>query len=149
MKLKLTKSYEAEVSDEDFEWANQWKWSALTITRKVKIIVYAVRGCVSGYHYLHRDVASRMGLSISKSQVDHRDRDSLNNTRENLRVATASQNQCNRKSKGYWFDKSRRKWRDEVTVKGTRKCKRFGTEKEAVEAVSIWRNELHGDFACN
>jgi len=50
---------------------------------------------------LHRII---MGITDPKIMIDHKDRNGLNNTRENLRIATNSQNQMNKistSSSGY------------------------------------------------
>lgn len=44
---------------------------------------------------MHRVIAERMGLDITRKQVDHRDRDKYNNQRSNLRVATNGLNRAN------------------------------------------------------
>lgn len=53
----------------------------------------------AAYHLLHRVIMGRMlGRELSSLEmVDHRDRDGLNNSRSNLRIATRSQNFANRK----------------------------------------------------
>lgn len=98
--LELTKGLHTEVSDDDFEWACQWKWSA----SRSSSAYYAVRRqniCRRQVRiYLHREIAARMeGLDYLPSSrvVDHIDRDTLNNKRSNLRACSAKENLANRR----------------------------------------------------
>lgn len=82
--ILLTRGKSAVVSDEDAVYlCFLGKW---TCNDKG----YAT----SGVHgYMHLVIARRIGLVGS---IDHEDRDSLNNQRYNLRLATKAENNCNR-----------------------------------------------------
>lgn len=91
-----------------------------------------------------------------KEQVDHIDNDSLNNRRENLRLATASQNQWNSKRpvnntsgyKGVQWDKRLRKWYAKCQKEHRQYCAGwFTTREEAYAAYCKLALELHGEFA--
>lgn len=148
MKLELTKGYFTEVDAEDFEWASQWSWASAVKRNGV----YAVRGKrINGIRrdfFLHREIWSRMGNTL-EHQIDHRNRDPLDNRRRNLREATYAQNAQNRQSKGYYYNKVCRKWMAQITVLGKiNYIGLFNTEEEAASAVIEWRLKLHGEFAC-
>jgi hypothetical protein len=72
----------------------------------------------------HRDV---MGLkSGDVREVDHADRDRLNNTRGNLRIASRYQNEGNKPRDGFasqhvgvTFDPKRGKWKAQASFEGT------------------------------
>lgn len=127
----------------------QYNWR---ITR----VGYAMRSTEPGRsEFLHRFIANRMGLSASL-MVDHRNGDALDCRRQNLREASASQNQMNRRIgsnnkagvKGVSWDPSRMKWR--ATLKMHRKyfaLGRYDTVELAAAAVREARERLHGDFA--
>ncbi len=95
--INLTRGEVALVSDEDYQYLNQFKWYARDNTKNKTF--YARRGVrVNGKNggiFMHRDI---LKVTDRKIQVDHINHDTLNNTRENLRLATPSQNRCNTKS---------------------------------------------------
>ena len=102
---------------------------------------------------------------IGAPNADHRDRDGLNNSRSNLRNATHSQNQCNKKA---WSKKpqasqykgvkisprwkegcNQKKWAAEI--KHNKKVYFLGTHRTEIEAAKAYDAkalDLHGEFAC-
>lgn len=146
--------YFAMVDDEDFERVNKISWAA----HKHKNTYYAVRN----YHVkstlssqtilMHRFI-----LNPQKGQdVDHIDRNGLNNQRKNIRPCTRSENMFNRKKrnnvsssyKGVCFDSKRNKWTAELTVNKKRyRIGRFKTEENAAIAYNIFAEKHHGEFA--
>src|SRR2546425_1516194 len=90
-------------------------------------------------------------------QVDHEDRDGLNNRRYNLRVATHDDNQRNRSCqkrnnrtsqyKGVCLEKG--KWRVRIRVNGKNiEIGRFDSELQAALAYDKAAREHYGEFAC-
>jgi hypothetical protein len=88
-------------------------------------------------------------------EIDHIDRDGLNNRRENLRVSTPSQNSQNSRKnslntsgfKGVFFQKGLGKWRAQIKTNGKRKslgC--FLSPEEAHEAYCRASDKYHGEF---
>lgn len=88
--------------------------------------------------------------------VDHRNHNTLDNRKENLRIATRAQNMWNRKNtcgsskyKGVYWHKSSKKWQCAAYLDnkgifiGT-----YETEELAAKAYNIKALELYGEFAC-
>lgn len=102
---------------------------------------------------MHRIILPGIETSL---HIDHINGNRLDNRKENLRVATCSQNVMNRGKqanntrgyKGVIYDKSRGKWRAEITAnKKSHYLGRFDTAEEAALAYNEAAKELHGEFA--
>lgn len=94
--------YETEVSPEDYAFLLTFKWT-FAVSHKGGELVYARRSVweSGGYNrtiLMHHVVMERAGLVRPSRHhtADHRDGDSLNNRRRNLRWATAEQQMRNR-----------------------------------------------------
>lgn len=94
--------------------------------------------------------------SYMPERLDHKDRNGLNNSIENLREATASQNAANsikRKNntsgwKGVSWDKDRKKWRAIIGINGGQKhLGLFQDPKEAAKAYNQAALNHFGRFA--
>ncbi len=148
------------VSPVDYAWARQWRWCAKHgITKDGRPYCYVRRTeMVDSANrkwrtvYLHREIAKRAGLS---GRQDHADRDGCNNTRENLRPATRSQNGANRTKKPgcsssfKWVLKQRNRWIAQIVVNGEHHylgC--YKTEIEAAAVGAAFAIFFFGDFAC-
>lgn len=92
-------------------------------------------------------------------QIDHRNRDTLDNRRENLRIATKSQNKANtiryRNNasgfKGVYWNKRQQAWVAQVRHAGQLfHLGQFATAEDGAHAYDAKARKLHGDFArCN
>jgi len=149
--IELTQGQVAIVDDEDFEYLSQWKWKAkLTPTSNGNY--YACRNVkVDGKWqtvYIHREVIH----PPKNKQVDHINNITLDCRKENLRIATRSQNQMNRLANGKNGHKG-------IYKKGNRFCAKVGknkqayyigvfeTAEEAARAYDAKAKELFGEFA--
>lgn len=90
--IPLTKGLFTKVDPIDFEWAKNYTWRAHKSGRNGDIVRhYAVRSVGRQTLRLHRCVLNaKMG-----EEVDHRNGDTLDNRRENLRFVTRQQNVFN------------------------------------------------------
>lgn len=111
--IPLTQGLFAEVDDEDFVYLSRFKWRALRA--KGSSMIYAARYERGNKAVLmHREI-----LRIPDHVLgDHRDMNGLNNKRSNLRDATYTQNNANRRLqknntsgyRGVFWDKHRLRW---------------------------------------
>ncbi len=149
--IPLTQGQVTLVDDDDYDWLMQWKW----------IAAYSP---VNNRYYVHRRdgknktiIMHREILNAPKGfHVDHINLDTLDNRRENLRVATNSQNQYNKPLqknntsgyKGVTYFKQFGKWVARIRVNNKSiYLGVFDTPEAAADARKIAAIELHGEFA--
>lgn len=120
---------------------------------------HAEPGVNTFYAWAHKRLAtgsytkeSMHGVIFGKAP-DHEDGDGLNCRRSNLRVATVSENACNRRRmrnntsgvKGVYPDRG--VWAVRITVAGRRKfLGRYETIEQAAAAYRAASPEAHGEF---
>lgn len=89
--------------------------------------------------------------------VDHKNRDSLDNQRRNLRVCTRSQNMCNRnmfknsqtRYKGVHLRSDTGKYRAYIQINGSMiHLGQYTNPVEAARAYNKAAKKYHGEFAC-
>ncbi len=151
--IELTQGYVALVDDEDYERVSAHKWYAEVYRHNV----YAARAVYTTNKRrktvkMHRFI---LGVIGSKVQVDHKDRNGLNNQRSNLRI-TIDQNQQNaglRKDntsgyKGVHWNKNRGRW--QARIKFRSKHIGLGLFTDILDAARAYNKaalELFGEFA--
>jgi len=163
-KLSLSRGKFAIV-DADFElllnaWRRPCKYYYSTVGYAMTIRFGKIR-------YLHRDVFERRHGTVPENMtVDHVDRDKLNNTSSNLRLADHFEQRCNSvrsgkassKFKGVHKYCERKKngsvytcWRVKLQARGVSKARKFKFTPEgeiaAARQYDEWARELHGEFA--
>lgn len=93
----------AIVDEDDYHWAIKWRWNWKTspcgkkyLRRAVSENAHGMRLCTRSV-YLHIEIMRRIKLppSLFHRVADHRNGDSTNNRRKNLRWATYSMNNKN------------------------------------------------------
>src|SRR6266404_7885280 len=133
--IKLTKGYTALVDDDDYDRVSEFKW-CVNVTRHSDK-VYAMTGSGCSRKTLHRFI---LNLGPSTPFVDHINGEGLDCQKSNLRIATQSQNQGNRRKqsalvssryKGVSWAKRESKWR--AVIQHTH-LGLFASEKEAAMA---------------
>lgn len=157
--IPLTQGKVALVDDEDYDSLIGFYWQAKR-TRNGKVW-YASRtgradsGTRTTGILMHRQI---LGLTDRKQQVDHENGNGLDNQKDNLRVATCSQNHFNRERysnnlsgyKGVYIRPKRchRPWHARIQVnKKNIHIGYFHTAKEAALAYDEAAREHHGEFA--
>jgi len=148
--IQLTKGFTTMVNDDDFDFLSQWKWRAL-IHHTGNI--YAVRTDGNKWVRMHRVIMSVSDRSII---VDHKDRNSLNNQRHNLRLCNTIQSSSNRrpniksssKYRGVSYVRATNKWRAQIEHKNkTYILGSFTSEVDAALAYNKKAIDIHGEFA--
>lgn len=147
--IELTREKIAIVDDADFDRLSKTKWHAVPAGRNPENRKLWYARSSSGI-YMHRQI-----LGAMDDEVDHRDRNGLNNVRTNLRLATRSQNCANiiyqppaSGFRGVWYDQRRRVFAAQTTVKRkTIRIGRFSTAIEAARARDEYVKKLLGEFA--
>ena len=154
-KIKLTQGQYALVDDEDFERVSKKKWHALY--SKEKDCFYAGRrqkGDDGIYRtlFMHRFI---MDPPKNKS-VDHKNHNTLDNTRLNLRVCTHGENMRNSKIpknnktgyKGVHFNKSTGKFKSAIWFKNKFiHLGYFSNSKDAARSYNNAALRYHKDFS--
>ena len=94
---------------------------------------------------VHRLVAEAFLPDYSvELDVDHIDRDKLNNNLSNLRMATRQQNQFNTTAKGYTWHKPNQKWLAQIMKDGKQHyLGLFTTEEDARQAYLTAKETMH------
>ena len=116
-RIPLTQGQFAIVDDEDFEGLRQCKWFA-SWNRGTRSF-YAMRKITlpngkRTSEYMHRRI---LGLAYGdKRQADHIDHQTLDNRRSNVRIVTPSENQHNRRGKGYGWNKRVNKFQAYIEI---------------------------------
>ena len=151
--IALTQGKVALVDDEDYERVAELSWYAGKTQNKWYAMRQHRRADGSYYTlYLHRFIMGHPDL-----HVDHKDGNTFDCRRGNLRLATRSQNRTNAKMRtdnttgyrGVFWEKDREKWTAKIAVNGSiqRRIGSFDTAEEAAVAYDAEAKKLHGEFA--
>jgi len=142
-------NFVAIVDDEDFDALNKYAWAV----SKQGNSFYAHRLEDKKVVSMHRQI---MGISDTHILVDHRNRNGLDNQRNNLRQCNKSQNGKNRiagkgstsKYLGVSLFKARNKWQSSISVDG--KSIYLGLFHDETIAAIIYNDaarKYNGEFA--
>jgi len=113
---------------------------------------------ISGEHYCIHKLVWLWHYGVMPDQIDHINRNSLDNRIENLRLASSCENMSNRKifsnntsgCKGVSWHKLRNRWFAYVNFQKKRKCLGYFDDLELAELVSTEARDLyHGKYTQN
>lgn len=150
--IPITKGYSTIVDEDDYHFLMKWKWHACLSGDRV----YAMRNSKTKNGKRHHIMMHRI---INKTpdgmDTDHINGNGLDNRRSNLRNATRTQNQWNRrenkkgasKYKGVYWHKQHRKWIASIQVGKIRfHLGLFINELDAANAYAERAETEFGDF---
>ena len=151
--VSLTKGMISTVDDGDWDEVSKYKWRSSMSARGI----YYAASFIGGKHVRLHQFLMRAPAGM---EVDHVNRNSLDNRRENLRVCTHQQNtqNCSKRNstssqyKGVCWNKREKKWMAYITIHGKRHylgcC--HGSEDGAARAYDAAARAAFGEFAhCN
>lgn len=153
--IPLSQGLFALVDDEDYEELSQYKWHA----DKHRSTYYAKRNV-----QLYQDyrVAVKMHRQIMRATygetIDHKNGNGLDNRKDNLRIATSSQNARNRRAcagstskyKGVSWHKQHGKWYVGIWHREAKRHVFIGLFEDEIQAAKAYDRkavELFGEFA--
>lgn len=147
--IQLTQGEVAFVDDEDYTLVSSYTWYPRRDSKHN--IVYALANIRT--EGKRRTIDMHRLILPDAKMVDHINHDGLDNRRKNLRAATPTQNQQNRKPakrfKGVDYIKSKDRYRARITLDG--RCITLGAGYSTEEAAALAYNEaarkLFGEFA--
>ncbi len=159
-RLRLNNGMFTRVNVSKYKFLRQWRWGVQWNPELESY--YVIRSYISYANgvrkkvrvYMHREV---MGNPKGKF-VDHRDHNTLNNVKSNLRICTPAENAHNRRLsrinksgfKGVHWDRG--KWVASIDVgDGQKKKKHLGRFSDPKEASSVYRKiaiPLRKEFYC-
>ena len=151
--VALTQGREAMIDVVDIPIVETANWNLFTPNGRANI--YAERRERSDWG--KRILLHRLIMGDPIEQVDHRDGNGLNCCRNNLRLATHSQNQMNRRGnqknntsgyKGVSWNNIAEQWTASIQANGKQTfLGRFASKELAYEAYCDAAKRLHGEFA--
>lgn len=155
--IQLTQGQVAIVDDDDYERVNAFKWTAQKIKQKERVVFYAKRTVWSNWSEGSQEtiLLHRFIMNAEKGTfIDHKNGNSLDCRKNNLRTASRSENNANRRVRRMkpvqykGVDAVREKFKAQISVNGkTQSLGLFSTQEAAAIAYDQKARELFGEFA--
>lgn len=150
--VKVLPDKYAKVEPVDYHEISQYTWWAKESCGKYSAVRLVPGGNCGKVVYMHRQIMDAPEGKL----VDHKNRDSMDNRRCNLRFATKGQNNMNQggrrgassEYKGVSWYKPKKCWRGMIKVNGKNKSLGyFESEVKAAKAYDEAARKYHGEFA--
>ncbi len=153
--IQLTRGAFSIVDDEDFEEVNKYKWNY--VNSRYAYRSYRKNDERTG-RLLHRFIMKIHGLLIENLEVDHINRNKLDNQKSNLRVATRKINRLNSKLyknntsgyRGLCYNKKMNRYSAAITVNNKRIYLgnyAYEDKKSAAQKYNEAAIKYNGEFA--
>lgn len=151
------KLFSCLVDLEDYDFLKDFSWCAKKQEKAMYTHTRMLKNGRSCMVLMHRFILEKHHKELSKMDVDHINRNTLDNRKQNLRICTRAQNRGNssrdeeRSKSGYrgvCMSSNYKKWQSQIVVNG--KHHWIGTFSSKVEAALAWNKrakELLGEFA--
>jgi len=141
------------IDDEDWDRIKKHKWCIIKTQNNFYVVTNIIENKCKRSLRLHRLI---MKIKNSKILVDHKNLDTLDNRKQNLRICTQAQNMMNRgktiiNNNGYkgvdWLIKNKR-WRARIKLNYKQiNLGHFKNKKDAAIAYNNAASKYHGEFA--
>lgn len=152
--VPLTRGYEAIIDAADVPLVSGIRWF-VSIKKHTEYAWSWVRADSGRYQIImHRELLS----AAPGTEVDHKNHNGLDNRKENLRIATTSENRRNSllqtrrngRLKGAGWHKHSKKWRGYIALDGKQKSLGyFHSEQEAHDAYVLAAKSHWGEWMCD
>jgi len=149
--IPLTKGQFAIVDAADYDHISSLKWHAVVYAHATYAMHNGVmkHGCREKNILMHRLIMN----APDGVEVDHHNGNGLDNTRNNLRFCSSSQNKWNRRKtnkrgfKGVYFHRHSGKWHASISCRKKRyNLGYYNSPEDAAKAYDAAALRLHGEF---
>ena len=151
-KIPLSQGKFVLVDDDDFDYLNQWKWHYKSCGYAVRNSRLSDNMCKDKLILMHRVI---MGTPDGL-EVDHINRNKLDNQKFNLRNVNSQQNKMNKSPqsngksqyKGIYWHNQRKKWVAKIKAEGRQiSLGLYHKEADAALAYNLAAIKYFGDYA--
>jgi hypothetical protein len=162
-RIELTQGKFALVDPDDFNWLNNYNWHAIKKGNNFYASRFETINGRRRHIYMHRQIMQSklnpVPCTLNPDLViDHIDRNSLNNCKSNLRLATRTQNNWNSargknqgrsKYKGISWKPAKRKWQATLYINGRAKSLGYYSDEiSAARAFDAAAKKHRRQYAC-